>query len=89
MAPGVGIVRIAYQAAGGPADTSELVACHIESPCDDYVPLTVGNWWKWRWIEGEDEFGFRTESYREIVARRDKVFVAMQYWFCYLRRNRR
>ncbi len=89
IAPGVGLVRMAYQTSGDPVDTSELVAYHIETPSADYVPLAVGDWWKWRWVEAEEEFGFRTEFCREIVEKRDSVFIALQYWFCYLERDGR
>ena len=82
LAPGVGIVRIAYQTVGQPEDTSELTEFHIEEPSTDRVPLAVGNWWKWRWIEGEEEFGFRTEFYKGIVAEQETTYVAVQYFFC-------
>jgi len=73
-------VRISYQAAGEIADTSELTGFHLETPSSDHVPLAIGNWWKWRWIEGE-ELGFRTEFYREIVAQDGQQFTALLYWF--------
>lgn len=79
FAPGVGIVRVAYQTVGQPEDTSELVGFHIETPTSDYIPLAVGNWWKWRWIEGEEQLGFRTEIYREIVGVREDRWGLLQY----------
>jgi len=81
IAPGIGIVRIEFESTGGPTDTSELAAYAV-SPSDDYIPLAVGNWWKWRWIKGEEEFGFSTESYRGIIAEENGTYVVVQYSFC-------
>ncbi|MDH7601089.1 MAG: sigma-70 family RNA polymerase sigma factor [Armatimonadota bacterium] len=83
FAPGVGIVRIAYQAAGETEDNSELVDFHLEVPSEDYLPLAVGNWWKWRWKEGEEILQLRTEIYREIVAQEGEkpLFAGIEYSF--------
>lgn len=81
FAPGVGMVRLTLQATGKPEDHLELVEYHIEKHSDSYMPIAVGNWWKSKWVEGEKEFGFRTETYREIVARSERAFVAIEYEF--------
>lgn len=82
ISPSVGVVKATHQAADGPRDTSELIAYHIEEQSDAYIPLAVGNWWKYRWVEGEGELGFRTELYMEIVARDGYRFPTIQYSFC-------
>lgn len=79
FAPGVGIVRLSYQTAGHPADTSELVEFHVKTHSSDYLPLMVGNKWNWRWVEGEDELSFRTEAHREIVRERDDGWAMVQW----------
>lgn len=81
LAPGVGPVRIAYQTVGEAMDASELVSYHIDTPSADFVPLAIGNWWKWRWIEGEEEFGFRTEECKEIVAQEANRWACATYAF--------
>jgi hypothetical protein len=57
--------------------------CDCRSPPrrGDYLPLAVSNWWKWRWIEGDEQLGFRTELYREIVAAHENRWAVMQYVF--------
>lgn len=66
-------------ALSGATDTSELIAYHTEAPSDDCLSHETGNWWKWRWVEGEVEFGFRTEMYKEIVAEEDDKRFAIRY----------
>jgi len=79
FAPGVGIVRVAYQMKGQTKDNSELIEFHIEEPTTEYLPLAVGNRWRRRWIEGEDEMGLRTEVYQEIVGKDNSKFVGIEY----------
>ncbi len=81
FAPGTGIVRMTYQAAGEPADTSDLTDFHIETPSADYIPLSVGNWWRWRWIDGEEQYRFRAQSYREVVIESGDQWATMHYVF--------
>lgn len=81
IAPGVGLIKLAYQIAGKPIDTTELFDYHIESPSSDWIPLAVGNWWKYRWIEGEEQYNLRTEFYKGIVAQSDAQFAAVHYTY--------
>lgn len=82
LAPGVGIVRVTYQDVGEDANTLEMASYSVQRS-DDLVPLAVGNWWKWRWIEGEEQHGLRTEYYKGIVEETSNTrFLAAQYWFC-------
>ncbi len=78
LAPDVGIVRASYHAVGERADTSDLVSFHVD-PGGGLLPLRVGNWWKWRWIEGEEQFGLRTEICKSIMeATPSGKFLALQ-----------
>ncbi len=82
LVPGIGVVKIAVDAVGWGLNTCELVAYHIAQPSDAHVPLAVGNWWRHRWVEGEEQRGFRTEQYTEIVGEEDSRFLTIEYFYC-------
>lgn len=79
IAPGVGVVRQVYHVSGEPADTTELAGFHVEARADDIIPLATGNWWRYRWVEGDEQHGLRTEYYKAIMAQSDDQFAAAQY----------
>lgn len=85
MAPGVGIVKSVYEAEAGPVVTAELTEFNIAGG-EGYLPLEVGNRWRYRWVEGEEQWGYRTLNHLEIPARHESGDLFLQRYVTCIRR---
>lgn len=66
FAPGIGILKTIYEPEQGQRVTAELSEHHIAGG-DGYLPLSAGNWWRYRWVEGEALYGVQTDDYLELT----------------------
>ena len=51
FAPGVGCIRLQYQHRNGLTTEIELVEYALTEPSGEYLPLALGNRWRYRWID--------------------------------------
>ena len=49
FAKGVGIVKMRYEHSNGIITEAELVEYHVPEKSEDYLPLTLGTRWKYKW----------------------------------------
>ncbi len=72
----------AYGRLGQPAVTAELVAFGAGPPTAAGLPFNQGDWWTYRWAEGEERHGYRTEIHRQITHTDAGGCRALHYFFC-------
>ena len=53
FAPGVGLVRLLYQHKNGRVTDIQLVEHQVKEPGEDYLPMALGNRWRYRWKDEE------------------------------------
>lgn len=83
LAPGVGVVKTVHEPEEGDTVTAELADYNITGG-DGYLPLEVGNWWRYRWVECEENYGFTTQDYVGISTRHeDNTLLVQCYIICY------
>ena len=69
FAPGVGVVRLLYRHENGRETDIQLVAYEIPESGEGYLPLAIGNRWRYRWTDPESGTAFedslRVASHKE------------------------
>jgi hypothetical protein len=53
FAPGIGLVRLLYRHGNGYETDIRLVDCEITGAREEFFPLTLGNRWRYRWVDPE------------------------------------
>jgi len=69
FARGAGMVRLEYRHSNGFTTVAELVDYSVEDQADAYLPLALGNRWRYRWQDQES--GVRFEDVLRVAAHGD------------------
>jgi hypothetical protein len=72
FAPGGGCVRLQYRHRNGLTTAIELVEYSLMEPCREFLPLALGNRWRYRWTDPGS--GTRFEDTVFVAAHRDETW---------------
>ena len=71
FAPGVGVVKLRYRHQNGYETCAELMDYEVIDESEDYLPLALGNRWRYRWTDTKSGVGFE-DSLRVCACRDDR-----------------
>jgi hypothetical protein len=75
FAPGAGIIKVEHHHVNGKRTIVQLMDYHIAISSDAYLPLAIGNRWRYEWRNENGELLFKTQQ-RAVLEHEGKFYLA-------------